>query len=95
LISGLQLPNFIFYGVQFFAELPESDCKICLVKNKIFAVSPQYQDLNKLLMPGTAEIWRAFCHETMRGILTSCRMQNAAAYRTFAVDKTRAYLEWD
>jgi hypothetical protein len=49
LISGLQLPNFIFNGVKFFAELPAFNCKICLVKNKIFAVSPQNQNLNKFL----------------------------------------------
>jgi len=48
LISGLQLPNFIFNWVKFFAELPAFDCKICLVKNKIFAVSPQNQNLNKV-----------------------------------------------
>jgi len=40
LISGLQLQNFIFNCVKFFAESPAFDCKICLVKNKIFAVSP-------------------------------------------------------
>jgi hypothetical protein len=33
LISGLQLPNFIFNCVKFFAELPAFDCKICLVEN--------------------------------------------------------------
>jgi hypothetical protein len=49
LISGLQLSNFIFNCVKFFAELPAFDCKICLVKNKIFAVSPQNQNLNKRL----------------------------------------------
>jgi hypothetical protein len=48
LISGLQLPNFIFNCVKFFAESPAFDCKICLVKNKILAVSPQNQNLNKL-----------------------------------------------
>jgi len=48
LISGLQLPNFIFNWVKFFAESPAFDCKICLVKNKIFAVSPQNQNLNKV-----------------------------------------------
>jgi hypothetical protein len=32
LISGLQLPNFIFNCVKFFAELPAFGCKICLVK---------------------------------------------------------------
>jgi hypothetical protein len=56
LISGLQLPNFIFNCVKFFAESPAFDCKICLVKNKIFAVSPQNQNLNKLLAKNTA--WR-------------------------------------
>jgi hypothetical protein len=50
LISGLQLPNFIFNCVKFFAESPAFDCKICLVKNKIFAVSPQNQNLNKRLL---------------------------------------------
>jgi hypothetical protein len=29
LISGLQLPNFIFNCVKFFAESPAFDCKIC------------------------------------------------------------------
>jgi len=47
LISGLRLPNFIFNCVKFFAESPAFTCKICLVKNKIFAVSPQNQNLNK------------------------------------------------
>jgi hypothetical protein len=61
LISGLQLPNFIFNCVKIFAESPAFDCKICLVKNKIFAVSPQNQHLNKRSGTRDAQIRRAFC----------------------------------
>jgi hypothetical protein len=46
LISGLQLPNFVFYCINFFAESPTFDCKMHLVKNKIFSVLPQHQNLN-------------------------------------------------
>jgi hypothetical protein len=48
LISGLRLPNFILNRVKFFNELPTFDYKIRLVKNKIFSVFPQNQNLNKI-----------------------------------------------
>lgn len=48
LISGLQLPNFVFNCVKFFTESPVFDCKIYLFKNKIFAFSPLNQNLNKI-----------------------------------------------
>ena len=55
-INGLRTANFVSSGVKFFVGLPASDCKICLVWNKIFSLSAHHRNLNKLLNPADFDV---------------------------------------